>query len=164
MVVSCRQTALANAGRRLDQGGGGRNRAAEGIHRRPLVDYTLAAALLFHGVENLIEGRGPVHAGQLLLLAVPPPEFRVVRDAEHDVPAIGGEEIALGLAGSHCMEAPLGGGYSMSEKHSRPVACICACLRQRRGRVAFREQINESFSENAARRWCLVRSYVASWE
>ena len=104
MIVSCRQTALGNAGRRLDQGSGGRNRAAERVHRRSLVDYTLAAALLFHGVEDLVEGGSPVCAaagGQLLFLAVPPPEFRVVRDAEHDVPAIGGEEIAFRLAGSH---------------------------------------------------------------
>ena len=75
VVVSCRQAALGNMGRGLDKGGGRSDRAAEGVHRRPLVDYALAAALLFHGVENLVKGGTPIRAvagRQLLLLAVPP--------------------------------------------------------------------------------------------
>lgn len=102
--MSCRQTALGNVGRRLDQGSGGSNGAAERVHRHPLVEYTLAAALIFHGVEDLIKGGRSICAvagGRLLFLAVSPPQFRVVRDAEHDVPAIGGEQIALRLASSH---------------------------------------------------------------
>ena len=99
------QPALGNTGRRLDQGGGGRrsNRAAQGIHRRHLVDFNLAAATLFHGVQELVEGGRLVTAvagGQLLFLAVSPSEFRVVRGAEHDEQAIAAQ-IALGLAGSH---------------------------------------------------------------